>query len=81
MHEKTVFCTLPPQQVHDGYYRKQQNVADREGGDDVRYEPCPEVTEPDPLDVQNSFLRDHRGKQQQNEQMDDDTRASERSDA
>lgn len=39
------------------YYRKQQDVTDGEGGDDVGYEPRPQVADSDPLDVQNSFLR------------------------
>lgn len=38
------------------YYRKQQYIADWESSYNVRYEPCPQVTHSDPLDIQNSFL-------------------------
>lgn len=47
-------CLLLQQSLH--YYRKQQYVANWERSYDVRYEPCPQVTHSDLLDVQNRLL-------------------------
>lgn len=40
------------------YYRKQKNVSDRESCYDIGYEPCPQVTDSDFFDIQNSFLKE-----------------------
>lgn len=63
-----VGCLLLQQSCH--YYRKQQYVADWESSYNVRYEPRPQVTDSDPLDIQNSFLR--KRTEQQIEQTDED---------
>lgn len=38
------------------YYRKQQYVANWESCYDIWNEPCPQVADSDPLDIQNCFL-------------------------
>lgn len=39
------------------FYRKQQDVANGKSRDDIWYEPGPQVIEPDPLEIQDGFLR------------------------